>query len=198
MSPYSWGDSILCGLSNTSSDCSSCVVNILHLQISSKTEKITWSNDCSDLRLHGWQLLFAVNSYKNLGFLIPEDWKKGDAPPKFFIFVDRTKDAKAACRFVCTLFPENEQGKLKYFDSTMVGKYCEKVLDGLQYGKSFALMHVHALGVFWLNGSGHKLGRNCNTSIWKEEYPFSEKQERSLDCREKMHSRWRIYSWSPC
>ena len=70
-------------------------------------------NDRLDLRIYTQQLVFPANSYKNLAFLILNDFKEGDVPPKFLIFFDKTKDTEMACRFMHNHLPEKDWGKLK-------------------------------------------------------------------------------------
>jgi ATP-dependent DNA helicase RecQ len=123
------------------------VVDILHLRLGSERERIIRSNDRPDLRLYARQLVFPANSYQDLRFLIPEHLKEGDAPLKFLVFFDRTKDTEAACRFVRTLLPENERGKLKYFHATMTGEYREKTLDGLQDSDVWGIFCTDACGM---------------------------------------------------
>ena len=123
------------------------VANILHLRTGSEIVKIIQSNDRPDLRLHARQLVFNANCYKDLAFLIPKDQKEGDAPPKFLIFFDKKKDAETACKFVHTLLPENEQGKLKYFHSTMTGRYHEEILDDLEDSDVWGIFCTDACGM---------------------------------------------------
>jgi hypothetical protein len=63
---------------------------------------------------------YAMNSYKDLAFLIPDDWKPGDPlPSKFLIFFDSIADSIEAAKFLRSRLPLEYCHKIKWFNSEM-------------------------------------------------------------------------------
>ncbi|TFK18252.1 P-loop containing nucleoside triphosphate hydrolase protein [Coprinopsis marcescibilis] len=92
-----------------------------------KTVCIRRSNDRPDIQLMVRPLVYPINSFKDLDFLLdffPKDWKPGDqAPPKFLIFFDDTKEAERACRYLSARLADRFKDKVAYFHSTMSDVY---------------------------------------------------------------------------
>ena len=123
------------------------VSEVLHLR-HGKTEHIIQSNDQPEIGLMARSLVFPAKSFRDLAFLIPDDFKEGDPPPpKFLIFFDNTKEAERAARYLRRCLPLSLQENIKYFHSTMTSHYRENELDALQDSCTWALCATDAFGM---------------------------------------------------
>jgi superfamily II DNA helicase RecQ len=65
------------------------IANTLHLR-PEKTHYLLRSNDRPDIHLMVRTMTFAANSFKDLNFLVPQNYQKDDPhPPKFLVFFDK-------------------------------------------------------------------------------------------------------------
>ena len=65
------------------------------------TTVIQRSNDRPNIAIVVRRMEYPQDSFEDLAFLVPKDWKQGDPPPpKFMVFFDNKKDAEAAAKFL--------------------------------------------------------------------------------------------------
>ncbi|EMD32167.1 hypothetical protein CERSUDRAFT_21294, partial [Gelatoporia subvermispora B] len=123
------------------------VSDMLHLR-STRTDFILRSNDRPDIALSVRKMRFSASSYKDLDFLIPNNFKDGDPrPPKFLIFFNSIKESEAATRYLRSRLPEHMRNKVKYFHSIMSDAYCDDEFEALKTGKSFGLCVTDSFGM---------------------------------------------------
>ncbi|KAJ7766972.1 P-loop containing nucleoside triphosphate hydrolase protein [Mycena maculata] len=119
-----------------------------NLQISSKKcTIIQWSNDRPNIHLVVREMKYGMNSYKDLAFLIPEDWKPGDLlPPKFLIFFDSIADSIEAAKFLQNCLPLEYRHKIKWFNSEMSTEFKDIESDSQKSGKIWGLCCTDSFG----------------------------------------------------
>jgi superfamily II DNA helicase RecQ len=123
------------------------VSEVLHLR-TGKTDRIIRSNDRPEIGLMARGLVFPAKGFRDLAFLIPDDFKEGDPrPPKFLIFFDNTKEAERATRYLRRRLPLSLQENIKYFHSTMTPHYREDELDALRDSRTWGLCATDAFGM---------------------------------------------------
>ncbi|KAJ7683797.1 P-loop containing nucleoside triphosphate hydrolase protein [Mycena rosella] len=107
----------------------------------SHTEIFTRSNDHSNIHITVRKMKYAINSFKDLRFLIPPDWDgTTPLPYKFTIFFDTIAESIAAAEYLRSLVPFVFRDKIKWFNSEMSPEFradeSDKFNQGLNYGLS--------------------------------------------------------------
>jgi superfamily II DNA helicase RecQ len=78
------------------------------------------SNDRPNVHLTVRKMKYPLNSYKDLAFLIPDDWDPTTPLPyKFVIFFDNITDSINAAKYLRSRLPLQLQDKVKWFNSEM-------------------------------------------------------------------------------
>ncbi|KAM6503169.1 P-loop containing nucleoside triphosphate hydrolase protein [Amanita muscaria] len=117
------------------------------------TEKLIQSNERPDLRLMVRLLMYPAKSFKDLEFLIPDNFREGDPPPlKFLVFFDNTKEVEAACKRLRNRLPSNLWKKLVYFHSTMTQEYREEKVDDLRESEVWGKFTTDSFGMLKCTG----------------------------------------------
>ena len=109
------------------------IMDLLHI-CKKGMEKFLLSNDHPDLWLMAQPLIFPVNSYKDLAFLIPDGVTAANPPPKFIVFFDKMKKTQEACKWLQNHLPADLRSRIRYFHSTMTQDYKEGKVDALSSG----------------------------------------------------------------
>jgi ATP-dependent DNA helicase RecQ len=95
---------------------------------------------------------YPMRSFKDLAFLIPEDWKPGDPlPVKFLIFFDNISDSIEAARFLRGRLPPEHRHKIKWFNSEMSPEFKETEFEALNTGGIWGLMCTDSFGMVSLH-----------------------------------------------
>jgi superfamily II DNA/RNA helicase len=93
-------------------------------------------------------LVFPAKGFRDLAFIIPDNFKEGDLhPPKFLIFFDNTKKAERATKYLRHRLPLSLQENIKYFHSTMTTHYQEDELDALRDSRTWGLCATDSFGM---------------------------------------------------
>jgi superfamily II DNA/RNA helicase len=91
---------------------------------------------------------YPISSFKDLAFLIRENWKPGDPPPpKFLIFFDSIADSIEAAKFLRGRLPLEYRHKIKWFNSEMSSEFKDLESDGLKAGKIWGLSCTDSFGM---------------------------------------------------
>lgn len=124
------------------------VTEILRLQIE-QTEHVTQSNDRPEIHLVVRGIKFAINTYQDLAFLLPENFIEGVSPPpsKFLVFFDNTKAAEAAVRALRPMLAPALRDKIKYFHAGLTQTYREDEYEALKNGETWGLFVTAAFGM---------------------------------------------------
>ncbi|KAF5338863.1 hypothetical protein D9758_015559 [Tetrapyrgos nigripes] len=123
------------------------VVDLLLLRPKS-TEHVTMSNDRPNIDVVVRQMEHPIDTYQDLSFLIPPDFKDGDPPPpKFVVFMDNTRHAEDAVKALRELLPSCHHDKIRYFHATMTSMYRDENLEAFQKGEVWGLVVTDAFGM---------------------------------------------------
>ncbi|KAI0733005.1 hypothetical protein BC629DRAFT_1302085, partial [Irpex lacteus] len=78
------------------------------------------SNDRPNIAIVVRRMEHPQDSFEDLAFLVPKDWKEGDTPPpKFMVFFDNKKDAEGAAKFLRSRVSLDLQEKVPWFHAGM-------------------------------------------------------------------------------
>ncbi|KAJ6458557.1 P-loop containing nucleoside triphosphate hydrolase protein [Mycena vitilis] len=124
--------------------------DVMHnLQVSpKKCTIIRRSNDRPNIHLVVREMKYSMSSYKDLAFLIPEDWKPGDPlPSKFLIFFDSIADSIEAAKFLRARLPPEYRHKIKWFNSEMSSEFKDLESDALKSGQIWGLSCTDSFGM---------------------------------------------------
>ncbi|KAJ7214689.1 P-loop containing nucleoside triphosphate hydrolase protein [Mycena rebaudengoi] len=114
----------------------------------SKTEIFMRSNDRSNIHLTVRKLKYALNSFKDLTFLIPPDWDPSKPLPyKFTIFFDSITESLAAAQYLRSLLPLEHRDKIKWFNSEMSPEFRSEEADKFNEGHTFGLACTESFGM---------------------------------------------------
>lgn len=120
-----------------------------NLQVSpKKCTIICRSNDQPNIHLVVREMKYPISSFKDLAFLIRENWKPGDPPPpKFLIFFDSIADSIEAAKFLRGRLPLEYRHTIKWFNSEMSSEFKDLESDGLKAGKIWGLSCTDSFGM---------------------------------------------------
>ncbi|KAF8196223.1 hypothetical protein K438DRAFT_1967940 [Mycena galopus ATCC 62051] len=89
------------------------------------------------------EMKYSMSSFKDLAFLINENWMPSDLPPpKFLIFFDSIADSIEAAKFLRARLPLAYQHKIKWFNSQMSPEFKDLESDGLKTGNGLDLPDI--------------------------------------------------------
>ena len=130
--------------------------------VSGTYEHIRRSNNRPNIHLHVQKIMHPVSSLLDLGFLIPENWKEGDAPsPKFLILFNSIAEAVDAAKFLRRRLPPEVRDYISWFHSDMSSTFKEDEVEWLRKGEIWGLCTTDAFGLVsrtshnWNHGSQH-------------------------------------------
>ncbi|KAJ3476242.1 hypothetical protein NLI96_g11294 [Meripilus lineatus] len=82
-----------------------------------RTKFIQRSNDRPNIFIDVRKIVYSLSSFRDLLFLIPEDWKPSDGLPKFLIFFDNISESIAVAEVLRARLPDKYKDKLVWFNS---------------------------------------------------------------------------------
>jgi superfamily II DNA/RNA helicase len=89
-------------------------------------------------------LTFPANSFRDLDFLVPSDFKEGDSVPPFLIFIDSKREAETACKAFRKRWPRSDCDKIHWFHSNIMQNEREQFLEKIRSGVIFSLFCTDA------------------------------------------------------
>ncbi|EMD34258.1 hypothetical protein CERSUDRAFT_55318 [Gelatoporia subvermispora B] len=123
------------------------VTDLLNLR-PNQTDHIFRSNDRPDIAIGVRRMRHAADSYHDLDFLIPDNFKDGDPPPpKFLIFFNNIREAESAAQHLRSRLPEHLRQKVKWFHSIMSDKYRNDEFEALKNSDVFGLCVTDSFGM---------------------------------------------------
>ncbi|KIK72934.1 hypothetical protein PAXRUDRAFT_21420 [Paxillus rubicundulus Ve08.2h10] len=112
---------------------------LLHMH-KDKMVVIHRSCDQPNIRIGVRKIKYALSSYTDLAFLIPNGYKLGDPPPpKFLVFFDNISDSVNATLYLHRHLPPELQDKIKWFNADMSTGFKEDEVENLVSGGTFGL-----------------------------------------------------------
>ncbi|KAH9839264.1 P-loop containing nucleoside triphosphate hydrolase protein [Rhodofomes roseus] len=124
------------------------VTELLQLR-KDRTEHIIRSNDRPDIALGVQMMQHAAHTFKDLDFLIPDNFQEGDVPPpKFLVFCNSVKETEAACKYLRRRLPHHlRQEKIKYFHASMSPFFRVDEYERFKSGDRYGLCVTDAFGM---------------------------------------------------
>ncbi|THH15237.1 hypothetical protein EUX98_g9498 [Antrodiella citrinella] len=106
------------------------------------------SNDRPNINLVVRRIKHPQNSYEDLGFLVPKDWKEGDPMPKKFIaFFDSKKEAEDASKFLMSRVSLALRKKVPWFHAGMTKHFRADEIDNLKTGETWGICATDSGGM---------------------------------------------------
>jgi superfamily II DNA helicase RecQ len=135
----------------------SCVLkevkDILGIRDANSTT-IFQSNNRPNVHLTVCKMKYLQNSFKDLAFLVPDDWDPTTPLPyKFVIFFDTISESIEAAKYLQSRLPHHLRDKVLWFNSKMTPEFCDKESanfkdgddGGLACTESFGMVRPHSL-----------------------------------------------------
>lgn len=122
------------------------VTDILHLR-TGHTEEIIRSNDRPEISLCVRKMEHAASSFKDLDFVIPDDFAANVPPPKFVIFCNSILETEAITQYLRNRLPDHLRTKIKYLHATMSADYRADEYMAIKNGDLFGLCVTDAFGM---------------------------------------------------
>lgn len=106
------------------------------------------SNDRPNIHFVVLQMKYPQNSYHDLAFLIPKDWKDGDPlPVKFMVFFNRKKQAEDAALYLMARLPLALRNKLVWFHAGMTNFFRVEKVEEYKKGDLWGMTMTDAGGM---------------------------------------------------
>ncbi|KAK7047080.1 hypothetical protein VNI00_006740 [Paramarasmius palmivorus] len=120
---------------------------ILHLR-TSRTKYYIRSNDRPTISLGAFPLKHPIDSFRDLAFLIPDNYQIGHAPiPSFLVFFDNTKTTEDATRYLQSRLPTKMRERVKWFHATMTKAFREDTYNEFRREELIGLCVTDAFGM---------------------------------------------------
>ncbi|KAN0088933.1 P-loop containing nucleoside triphosphate hydrolase protein [Tylopilus felleus] len=138
---------ILIASATLTKDALSTISQLLHMH-ADNIESIWRSSNRPNIKIGVKKIRYSLDSYADLGFLIPDGWKDRDSPPpKFLVFFDNIQQSIQAAMFLCHRLPHQLQDKVKWFNANMTTTYKEKEFENLQNGETWGYCTTESFGM---------------------------------------------------
>lgn len=113
-----------------------------------KTIIIRRSNDRPNVHIMVRKIQHTISSFRDLEFLVPDNWKCGDREPrKFVIFFDKISESVAAGLFLRARLPLDLRDKIKWFHSNMSQRFKEDEVKNLQSRGTWGICATDSFGM---------------------------------------------------
>ncbi|THH15200.1 hypothetical protein EUX98_g9501 [Antrodiella citrinella] len=123
------------------------IKHTLHLR-KDRLTYITRSNDRPNVQIVVRKIQHAMDSFRDLDFLIPAGWMAGDAePPKFLIFFDNRLETVRAGRYLHNCLPSEYRDKIVWLISDMSKEFKEQQVEKLKKGELWGLCATDSFGM---------------------------------------------------
>jgi superfamily II DNA helicase RecQ len=120
---------------------------LLHLR-SENLLTIHKSTDRPNVKIGVRKIKYALSSYADLAFLIPDGWRVNDPiPPKFLIFFDDIQDSIGAAKYLLGRLPLELRDKIKWFNADMTTEFKEAEVKNLINGDTWGLCTTESFGL---------------------------------------------------
>ncbi|KAF8421869.1 P-loop containing nucleoside triphosphate hydrolase protein, partial [Boletus edulis BED1] len=123
------------------------IMRLLQMRLGN-TAVLRRSSDRPNIKIGVKKIKYALNTFADLAFLVPDDYKDGDPPlPKFLVFFDNISDSIAAANSLRKRLPTPLREKIKWFNSDMSNTFKEAEFDNLTTGKTWGLCTTTSFGM---------------------------------------------------
>ena len=115
------------------------------------TTVIQRSNDRPNIAIVVRRMEYPQDSFEDLAFLVPKDWKQGDPPPpKFMVFCNSKQDCVNAALYWMSKLPLNHCDKIRWFFSDMSDEFKDQALEDLREGRFWCIVCTDSAGMVTL------------------------------------------------
>lgn len=122
------------------------VTRILQLR-RQRTHVVHLPNDRPNVYLAVRKIRHALSSFKDLEFLIPNNWKPGQRIPTFLVFFDSKSEGIAAAEVLRNRLPLEYRERVVWFNADGTSRFRETATKLLDEGKLFGLMCTDSFGM---------------------------------------------------
>ncbi|PIL23292.1 transporter [Ganoderma sinense ZZ0214-1] len=112
-----------------------------------KTVIFQRSNDRPNVYLTVHKAQYALSSFKDLDFLIPQGWKPGVKIPKFVVFFDSIEDSVKAAQRMQQRLPPEYRDKIMWINSDTTAALREKATEEFARGELLGLYCTDSFGI---------------------------------------------------
>lgn len=105
------------------------------------------SNDRPNVYLSVRRIQHALDSFKDLDFLIPKDWSPGTPLPQFLIFFDDITESVAAAKHLRSLLPKEHRHLITWFNSEMTPTFRECTTEDFRNGVVCGMCSTDSFGL---------------------------------------------------
>ena len=106
------------------------------------------STDRPNIKIGVRKIKYALNTFADLAFLIPNDWKPGDPPLlKFLVFFDDVQDAISAACYLRRCLSLEFWNKINWLNSDMTMTYKEDELDNVISSETWGFCTTDSFGM---------------------------------------------------
>ncbi|KAG1852967.1 hypothetical protein C8R48DRAFT_611285, partial [Suillus tomentosus] len=124
------------------------VTRLLHLQSGDKLVTIRRSIDRPNINIGVKPIQGTYQSFADLAFLIPDQWKLADPPPpKFLVFFDNINNAIEAAKFLRARLPQECQDKVKWFNADMTTHFKQDEVKNFTEGNTWGFCTTESFGM---------------------------------------------------
>lgn len=118
----------------------------MHLR-AGRTEYILYSNDRPELSISVHRMQHSAISFKDIGFIIPDNFQEGDPLPPFLVFTESIKEAEAAAHYLNSRLPLALRNRVRYFHSVMTPQYRIDECEAFRRGETYGLCVTDSFGM---------------------------------------------------
>jgi len=132
------------------------ITHLLHL-CPDKLVTVQCSSDRPNVKVGVKKIKYALNSFMDLAFLIPDGFKEDDPlPPKFLIFFDDIPESINGAIYLSKRLPPMLRHKIKWFNADMTTTYKENEVKNLVHGDTWGLCTTSSFGMVsgWIDICG--------------------------------------------
>jgi len=123
------------------------ITHLLHLR-PDKLVTVQCSSDQPNVKVGVKKIKYALSSFTDLAFLIPDGFKEGDPPPpKFLIFFDDIPESINGAQYLSKRLPPMLRHKIKWFNADMTTTYKENEVKNLVDGDTWGLCTTSSFGM---------------------------------------------------
>lgn len=105
------------------------------------------SNDRPNVYLTVRKIRHALSSFRDLEFLVPENWKPGIKIPRFVVFFDNIEESIKAAEVVRQRLPPEYRERIVWFNADNTPRFRERVTADFLNHKMFGLFCTDAFGM---------------------------------------------------
>ncbi|KAI0070902.1 P-loop containing nucleoside triphosphate hydrolase protein [Panus rudis PR-1116 ss-1] len=106
------------------------------------------SNDRPNIAFTVRRMKHNQNSYEDLAFLVPKDWKEGDpVPKKFMVFFDSKSEAEAAAKYLRSRISPALRKKIPWFHAGMTNFFRIEEVKNLKSGETWGFAATDSGGM---------------------------------------------------